>query len=323
MVIIKSQSFWSLSSDMLMFMTGLRDTDPRHLAALVAVHEHGTFANAAEALGFTQSAISQQIAQLERGAGVLVFDRPKGPRPAELTPAGHALIGFARRTLARYDEMDERLDLMRRGITGRLTVGTFQSASAELLPNIIGRMRRDLPDVDVRLDETDDLDELVRDVLTDETDMAFTVDLDADARLTIDVLGRDPFVVIAPVDQASGAVTTPAEVDRHPLIGQPDTLTGQKMIDARLIGAGITPEFAFRFQNNAAVQSMVRSGLGWAVMPSLAIDARDPGIVVMQTDPPLPPREIQLVARTGRTLLAAADRFRAVSLDAASTLLER
>jgi DNA-binding transcriptional LysR family regulator len=306
-----------------MIMVSLRDTDTRHLAALVAVHEHGTFANAAVALGFTQSAISQQIAQLERCAGVLVFDRPKGPRPAVLTPAGNALVGFARRTLTRYDEMDERLDLLRRGIAGRLTVGTFQSASAELLPNIIGRMRRDVPDVDIRLDETDDLDELVQDVLADETDMAFTVDLDDDPRLRIDVLGHDPFVIIAPIDEGSGSLTTPAEVDRHPLIGQPDTHTGQKMIDERLIGAGIKPEFAFRFQNNAAVQSMVRSGLGWAVMPSLAVDANDPGITVMHTEPPLPPREIQLLARSGRTLLPAADRFRTIALEASAELLAR
>ncbi len=304
-------------------MPSLRDTDPRHLAALVAVHEFGTFANAADELGFTQSAISQQIAQLERSAGIALFDRPKGPRPAELTPAGHAMIGFARRTLARYDEMDERLDLMRRGVAGRLTVGTFQSASAELLPNIIGRMRRDVPDVDVRLDETDDLDELVRDVLTDETDLAFTVDVDDDPRLTIDVLGHDPFVIIAPVDQADGTLTTPTEVDQHPLIGQPDTLTGQRMIDERLIAAGIRPEFAFRFQNNAAVQSMVRSGLGWAVMPSLAIDATDPGIAVLRTKPALPPRTIQLLARSGRTLLPAADRFRAIALESSTELLDR
>ncbi len=306
-----------------MFMASLRDTDPRHLAALLAVHEYGTFATAAEALGFTQSAISQQIAQLERGAGVLLFDRPKGPRPAELTPAGHALVSFARRTLTRYDEMDERLDLMRRGIAGRLTVGTFQSASAELLPNIIGNMRRDVPDVDVRLDETDDLDELVNDVITDENDLAFTVDLDSDPRLTIDLLGQDPFVVIAPANEAIGPLTTPAEVDRHPLIGQPDSLTGQKMIDDRLIAAGIRPEFQFRFVNNAAVQSMVRSGLGWAVMPSLAIDACDPGIVVMQTEPALRPRDIQLISRAGRTLLPAAERFKTISSEAAAQLLNR
>lgn len=304
-------------------MASLRDTDPRHLAALVAVNEHGTFKAAAEALGFTQSAISQQIAHLERCAGTALFDRPKGPKPAELTAAGSAVLDHAVRTLSRLDQMDERLDLMRRGMAGRLTVGTFQSASAELLPNILGRMRRHVPDVDVRLDETDDLDELVHDVLTDATDLAFTVDLDPDPKLVIDVIGHDPFVVIAPRGDAVGTTTTAAEIDRHPLIGQPDTLTGQRMIDDRLIAAGIRPEFEFRFQNNAAVQSMVRSGLGWAVMPSLAVDADDPGITVMRTDPPLPPREIQLIARSGRTLLPAADRFREISLESAAALLER
>ena len=306
-----------------MFMASLRDADLRHLAALVAVTEHGTFAAAAESLGFTQSAVSQQIAQLERHAGIKLFDRPKGPRKAELTPAGSAVLEFARRMLLRTDEMDERLDRIRRGISGRLTVGTFQSASAELLPNIIGQMRRQIPDVDVRLDETDDLDELVHDILTDETDLAFTVDLEPDPRLRIDVLGRDPFVVIAPSDEAEGPTTTAAEVDAHPLIGQPDTHTSQQMIDTRLISIGIRPEFAFRFQNNAAVQSMVRSGMGWAVMPSLAIDADDPGIVVLQTDPPLEPRVIQLISRAERTLIPAADRFRAVALDSSGALLQR
>lgn len=305
-----------------MFMVSLRDADPRHLAALVAVVDSGTFAAAAADLGFTQSAISQQIAHLERCAGVSLFDRPKGPRAAELTSAGRVVLDFARRTLSRSDEMDERLALMRHGIVGRLTVGAFQSVSAELLPNIIGRMRREVPEVAVRLDETDDLDELVRDVLTDETDMAFTDDVYDDPRLQIDVLGRDPFVVIAPTHEASGTTATPAEIDRHPLIGQPETHSGQRMIDTRLIAAGITPEFAYRFQNNAAVQSMVRSGLGWAVMPSLAIDASDPGIIVLQPDPPLPPRSIQLIARAGRTLLPAADRFRAISLDVGAELLD-
>lgn len=304
-------------------MASLRDTDPRQLAALVAVDQHGTFKNAADALGFTQSAISQQIAHLERCAGIALFDRPKGPKPAELTAAGQAMLDYALRALSRLDQMDERLDLMRRGMAGRLTVGTFQSASAELLPNIIGRMRRDVPDVDVRLDETDDLDELVHDILTDETDLAFTVDIDADPRLVINVLGHDPFVVIAPHSDAMGSTTTAAEIDRHPLIGQPDTLTGQRMIDDRLIAAGIRPEFEFRFQNNAAVQSMVRSGLGWAVMPSLAIDADDPGITVMQMDPPLAPREIQLIERTGRTLLPAADRFRDIAFESSGDLLQR
>ena len=155
----------------------LRAADPRQLAALVAVVETGTFAAAADRLGFTQSAVSQQIRQLERAAGVPLFDRQRGPRPAELTTAGRMVLELANGVLARLDRMDEQLDLLQRGLAGRLAVGTFQSASAELLPNMLARMRADTPDVEVRLFETDDLDELVGNVLTDETDLAFTVDI--------------------------------------------------------------------------------------------------------------------------------------------------
>ena len=310
-------------------MPNMRNANPGQLAALVAVVEHGTFAAAGDALGFTQSAVSQQIAQLERACGTPVFDRPKGPRPAELTQVGLTVVEFARRSLDRIDQMDDRLQSMERGISGRLTVGTFQSASAELLPNIVAQMRRELPEVDVRLDETDDLDELVRDVLQDETDLAFTVDITEDPRLEIEVLGRDRFVVLAPADQTelavtvAGPVVTAEELNRSTLIGQPDSHTGQRMIDERLISAGIRPDFAFRFQNNAAVQSMVRSGMGLAVMPSLAIDANDPGTRVLEIEPRLAPRVIQLIRRTGRTLLPAAHQFAAIAHSSSAQLLTR
>ncbi len=314
-----------------MIMPTLRDADNRHLAALVAVADHGTFANAADALGFTQSAVSQQIAQLEKASGTKLFDRPKGPRPAELTPAGRLLLEYARSTLARVDQMNDRLDLLRRGLAGRLAVATFQSASAELLPNIIGRMRRTLPGVEVRLDETDDVDALLHDVLTDHVDLAFSVDNEDDPRITIDVLGYDPWVVLAPTDDAiirsgrhsTSRTVTADELNRRPLIGQPDTAAAQRLIDHRLIAAGIRPDYAFRFHNNAAVQSMVRTGMGWAVMPSLAVDRDDPGVAFLELDPPIPPRIIQLIRRSGRTLPPAADRFRAIAADVARELLAR
>ena len=66
-----------------MFMAGLRDLELRHLGALDAVVAEGTFARAAERLGYTQSAVSQQIAALERVAGHKVFDRPGGPRAVD------------------------------------------------------------------------------------------------------------------------------------------------------------------------------------------------------------------------------------------------
>lgn len=322
LVITTTASLCSLSFDMLMFMPTLRNADPRQLAALVAVVETGTFAAAAEQLGFTQSAVSQQIRQLERAAGIALFDRRRGPRPAELTTAGRAVLDHAQAVLSRIDRMDEQLDLLRRGLAGRLTVGTFQSASAELLPNMLARMRSTTPDVDVQLFETDDLGLLIDNVLTDETDLAFTVDVPDDPRLTIDVLGHDSFVVLAPLGAAPRHTLHASDLRGKPLIGQPDVETVQRMVDERLQRAGIVADYAFRFRNNAAVQTMVRTGMGWAVMPSLAVDHDDPDIGIHDLEPPLPPRTIQLIRRSGRTLLPAADQFRSIAADVADELLD-
>ena len=167
-------------------------------------------------------------------------------------------------------------------------------------------------------------------MLTDHVDLAFSVDNDDDPRITIDVLGHDPFVVLAPIDDAivrpaaaDEPTVTADELNRRPLIGQPGTAAAQRLIDHRLIAAGVRPEYAFRFHNNAAVQSMVRTGMGWAVMPSLAVDRDDPGVAFLELDPPIPPRTIQLIRRSGRTLPPAADQFRAIAADVARELLAR
>ena len=303
-------------------MPTLRDSNPRQLAALVAVADEGSFGRAADLLGFTQSAVSQQIAQLERTAGQPLLDRPKGPRAASLNAAGVAMVEYARRSLDRIDRMDEHLDMMRRGLAGLLNIGTFQSASAELLPNIVGRMRREVPDIEIRMDETDDLAELIHDVLDSETDMAFTVDVEPDPRLRIDVLGYDPFVVLAPVGEGTGATTSASDLVGRTLIGQPHTESVQAMIDHRLIGAGINPDYAFRFQNNAAVQSMVRSGMGWAVMPSLAVDLDDPGVEISVLHPALRSRAIQLISRADRSLPLGAEQFVSIATSVGAELLQ-
>lgn len=297
-----------------MYVPAFPDLEIRHLAALVAVAEEGSFARAATALGFTQSAVSQQIASLERAVGLPVLDRPKGPRPAELTPAGRLLLDHARDVLDRIDAVSAELDQLRRGVTGRLVIGTFQSVSAEILPPIVGRMRAEVPQVDIGLFETDDQTALVERVLADELDLAFTVDA-ADERLACHLLGYDPFVVLVAADDPIGAVATPADISDHPLIGQPSSNVCQRLIDQRLVHAGIRADYVFRSQDNGAVQGMVRSGMGRAIMPLLAVDPDDPGVRVLPLDPPVASRTIQLTRRLGRSLPPAADRFAAIAAE--------
>src|SRR5688572_2813797 len=112
-----------------MLATMVRDLEVRHLLALTTVSREGTFARAAERLGYTQSAVSQQIAALERIVGGSVFDRPGGPRPVELTTLGELLLRHADDVLSHLGSLADELDRYRSGEVGRLDIGTFQSVS--------------------------------------------------------------------------------------------------------------------------------------------------------------------------------------------------
>src|SRR6476660_2394442 len=102
----------------------------RHLAALDALETEGSFGRAALKLGYTQSAVSQQIATLERIVGEKLVERPGGPRPVALTEAGRLLLRHARVIVARLQAAQADLRALREGEVGTLRVGTFQSVGA-------------------------------------------------------------------------------------------------------------------------------------------------------------------------------------------------
>ena len=139
----------------------LADADLRHLAALRAVAEEGGFGRAATHLGFTQSAVSQQIATLERLVGEPLFDRPGGPRPVTLTAAGRMLLPHAVSVLERVRAAEADLMGLRSGQTGTLRVGTFQSISVRILPEVLAALHRERPGVHVLPFESDDQGELL------------------------------------------------------------------------------------------------------------------------------------------------------------------
>lgn len=288
-------------------MSGLRDLEFRHLQALVAVAEERSFGRAATRLGFTQSAVSQQIAALERVVGEPVFDRPGGPRPVELTPIGAALLDHARAILERVQSAESDLQRLRDGDSGRIVLGTFQSVSVRLLPAIIGQLRRERPDVEIRLVESDNQDALHQSLLDGELDATFTAFAPVGDRFDVLPMGDDPYVLITP----SGAERSPVPVGRLnevPLLGQ-HLCSCQLLVDRGLLACGVAPEYVFRSNDNGTVQAMVRVGMGYAVLPGLAVDHGDPEIDVCELDPPLPPRRISLVLRADRTRSAALDRF--------------
>ena len=273
----------------------LRDLELRHLEALCAVATAGTFGRAAAQLGYTQSAVSQQIAALERIVGERVFDRPGGPKPVQLTAAGKMLLSDAEQVLDRVSRLTRDVEGFKAGTSGRIELGVFQSVAVKVVPRVVGRLREVSPGVDVRLCEARDDSEFVTMVASHELDLAFLVGAPAEAGLEIRDLVSDPFVLIVPRAHPLGDTVTTLDLRGRPLIGQPGEDSCQRKIDAGLTAAGVRPEYFFRTTDNAAMQSMVRAGMGVAIVPYLAVDTNDPDIRICTLDPPIPARELKLV----------------------------
>src|SRR3954463_13634701 len=121
--------------------------DVRRLRVLREVAARGSFSAAAESLSFTQSAVSQQVAALERECGAKLLER--GPRGVRLTDAGRALVEHADAILARIEDAEEELAAIAGLRGGRLRIATFQSAGATLIPRAVGEFHRRHPKVEL------------------------------------------------------------------------------------------------------------------------------------------------------------------------------
>lgn len=290
------------------------DIDLRHLRALIAVAEEGSFIGAADALHLSQAAVSQQIAGLERVIGQRVFDRPGGPRPVTMTPAGRLLLTTAERIMELLESAATELSDLASGTRGRLSIGTYQSVSVQLLPDVVSQMRQVAPDLLISLIEYDRNEELVDELLAGSIDVTFLAGPYDHEDLDLSVLGTDPFVLLLPAD-GELARTHPGRrfpteaLAEIPLVGEHEPQYGAGTINAGLRALGLRPRYAFRSYDNGAQQGMVRAGVGPAIMPLLATDPSDPGIVVKTLHPPLEPRTIMLATRRGATRSPATEAF--------------
>src|SRR5438128_7513507 len=128
--------------------------DLRHFAALEAVGRTGSFGGAARELGYTQSAVSQQIAQLERVVGQKLVDRPGGPKRVSLTEAGRLLLRHADAIVAPLDAAQADMAAPAPGEAGPLRVGIYQSVGVHLLPAPLRRFREEWPRVELHLEHS-------------------------------------------------------------------------------------------------------------------------------------------------------------------------
>jgi DNA-binding transcriptional LysR family regulator len=283
--------------------------DVRRMKVLREVAAQGSFSAAAEALSFTQSAVSQQIAGLERESGAKLVER--GARGIRLTPAGQALVSHADAILARLDDAEQELAAIAGLKGGRLRTAGFQSAGATLVPRALTEFHRRHPDVDLSA-TTAELNEAHDLLRAGDIDVAIVMDFDSQPLLFSDLatehLLDDSYCVALPAghrlaDKRQVALSELADEDW--INSCPGTSCDQVVLNA-CRNAGFEPRVVIESDENDQMQACVAGGLGVALWPQLALAHVRPGVVVKPVAGP------QVMRRVHAATLAGAYRSPAV-----------
>jgi DNA-binding transcriptional LysR family regulator len=277
--------------------------DVRRLRVLREVVARGSFSGAADTLHLSQSAVSQQVAALEREVGMQLLDRTsEGPR---LTPAGETLMGHADVVLARLDEAERELAEIAGLEGGLVRLVSFPTASATLVTQAVSTFRMRFPEVDLKLGEAEPHDSLPA-LRAGEYDVALAYDFELEPEepgrdLDRQLLLEETMEVAMPKGHplaASKAVALPDLAEDDWLCG-----VSQGSCRAHVIrvcqNAGFDPRIGFESDDYTVLQGLVAGGLGVALLPELALSGKHPEIVVRPVTGKQPVRRVWAVTREG------------------------
>jgi DNA-binding transcriptional LysR family regulator len=275
--------------------------DTRRLRLLREFAERGTIAAAAAALGYTPSAVSQQLAALEREAGAVLLDR--SARAAELTDAGRRLVGHAERILAMVEAAEA--DLSAAEPAGRVTVTAFPTAAVAFGPALVPRLRSH-PGLTLLLRQTTGPEGL-RLVRTGEADVALVDDWTGrlasggHAALELYHLIRDPLVLVLPRGHPAADPASPidlASLRDEPWMAAPAGEPSRQAVDRLLADSGGIPQPPWEFEGLSAILSLVARGIGIAVLPRLTLAAGERRVAQRELPGSPMARDVYAVART-------------------------
>jgi molybdate transport repressor ModE-like protein len=292
--------------------------DLGRLRALHAVHTHGSIAAAAAALGYTPSAVSQQITKLEREAGSVLLERQG--RGVTLTDAARLLVATAQELMRVVESAEVALEEQRGRPGGRLTVAAFPTAAYGLLPPVLADLTAAYPALEPRLVEVDahlSVDMVGRGVV----DLAVAHDWDIAPLPMPDGLGRvvigdDRCDVLVPAGHRLAARESVLRTDvaRERWICQPPGSVCHDWLVRTLRESGTEPDMAYQVGEYRTQVALVAAGLGIALVPRLGRGPLPDGLRVLRLEP-APVRRLYALWREGASrrpsITAAVDMLRA------------
>jgi len=278
--------------------------NPTHLRTVTVAVRTGSFAETARLLGYTTSAVSQQIAMLERAVGTQLFER--SARSVRPTAVAEQMAMLSRDALAALSELEREVRALTRGDAGTLRLASFATANAPILASALAAIMKHRPDADILLDEGEP-DEVLADVLDGDRDAAVVFAYDLDPRswprelVTVPLL-TDPLVLVTSPGHrlASRADASLAEIADERWISTSNDTAGFKSLERLCATAGFRPRVTLRSNDYGTIASLVRRGLGVAIVPKLAM-SNDIGLGVLRIAGADVSRRILALHRPGNT----------------------
>ncbi len=270
--------------------------DVRRMKVLREVAARGSFSAAAESLSFTQSAISQQVAALERETGATLLER--GSRGVRLTDAGRALVCHADAILARLDDAEEELAALAGLRGGRLRLASFQSAGATLVPRAVAAFQGRHPEVELSMVEAepDDAQDRLR---SGEIDLALVYDfepvpgsLGPDLELFGLIDDRYEAVVAKDHRLARRHRLEMADLKDDPWIASSPRCGCRAITERACSDAGFEARVGFEADETMSAMALVAAGVGVTIFPRLALNPLHPGVVARSLGRDAPVRRI-------------------------------
>ncbi len=281
--------------------------DVRRLRVLVEVARHGSFSAAAGALGYTQPAVSRQIATLEAEVGSVLVRRV--PQGAVLTDAGRLLVARGEVVLARLVDAEAELRALRGLEGGTLKLASFASGAASVLPLAVARFRDRYPAVELEIAMADPVHSIPR-LRAGDLDMALTNDAayapssPAAGDVESVALFEDPMYVAMAgahrLSQAPAGSLSLADFATDPwMLATSDTCPDSRLFMRACHAAGFDPQVAFQNDDYAAIMGFVAAGVGVALIPDMVARGVRDDVVIRDLNPPASPRPIGAVLPAG------------------------